>query len=233
MTLWFDKKSKNPTYFIKKGFRNGKKVSSKNIKKIGKHSELLAITPDPLEYARKQVEELNREYHEGKIELNFKVDFNEKLSATADVASKSTLLNTGYFILQRIYQDLGLRAFFQEIQDNSKIKFDCNTINRFLTFARVLDPDSKHGTFDKLGTYFEQPSFGYHQIMRFMDVLRNHYDGYLEHLFVRSNKVVTRDTSVCYFDCSNYYFETEEEDEEYIDAVTGEVFKGLRKYGPS
>ena len=233
MKLGYDTKSKNPTYFIQKGIRNGAKTTTKSIKRIGKHSELLAITSDPLTYARKQVEEFNKEYREDKIELSFKVDFDEKLSATTAVASKSTLLNIGYFVLQKIYQDIGLKAFFQQAQEKTKITFDCNTVNRFLTFARVLDPESKHGTFDKLDTYFEKPSFGYHHILRFMDVLENNYDSYLEHLFIHSNKVVTRDTSVCYFDCTNYYFETEEEDDEYIDIVTGEVLKGLRKYGPS
>ena len=55
MKLWFDRKSKDPTYFIQQGFRNGKKTSTRNVKRIGKHSELLAITDDPLAYAKEQV----------------------------------------------------------------------------------------------------------------------------------------------------------------------------------
>ena len=74
MKLNYDRKSKNPTYFIQMGIRNGKKTTTKNVKRIGKHSELLAITSDPLAYARKQVEEYNKEYKEGKIEMSFKVD---------------------------------------------------------------------------------------------------------------------------------------------------------------
>ena len=158
MKLNYDKKSKNPTYFIQHGFRNGSKTSTKNVHRIGTHDELLAITPDPLEYARKKVEEFNKEYKEGKIELSFKVDFAEKLPATANTASKSTVLNTGYFVLQRIYQDLGLRDFFQEVQDSSKITYDCNTINRFLTYARVLDPKSKHPNFPERITMSPDPN---------------------------------------------------------------------------
>ena len=55
----------------------------------------------------------------------------------------------------------------------------------------------------------------------------------MEHLFVNSNNVVKRNTSVCYYDCTNYFFECEKEDDAYVDPVTGEVFRGLRKYGPS
>lgn len=233
MKLGYDTKSKDPTYFIQVGIRNGKKTTTKNVKRIGRHSELLAITTDPLAYAKKQVEEFNREYKDGKIEMNYKVDFTEKLYPSTNVASKSTQLNIGYFILQKIYQELNLHAFFQEAQLRSKVSFDCNTINRFITFARVLDPRSKYGTFDHINSYFEQPSFKYQHILRFMDVLQANYDGYIEHLYNNSERVIKRDTSVCYFDCTNYYFETEEEDGEYVDEATGEILKGLRKYGVS
>lgn len=233
MKLNYDKKSKDPTYFIQMGIRNGKKTTTKNIKRIGKHSELLAITPDPLAYAREQVALFNKEYKEGKADFSFKIDFSEKLSFTNDTASKSTFLNVGYFILQCIYHDLRIKDFLAQIQDASRATFDCDTINRFLTFARILDPDSKLGTFDKLDTYYEQPSFGYQHILRFMDLLAAHYDDYLEHLFLNSSNVIKRNTSVCYFDCTNYYFETEREDEAYVDEVTGEILKGMRRYGHS
>ncbi len=233
MKLNYDRKSKDPTYFIQIGIRNGKKTTTKNIKRIGKHSELLLITSDPLAYANEQVLKFNKEYKEGKVDMNFKVDFNEKLTTNSDISSKSALLNVGYFILQKIYQDLRVKDFFANLQTSSKITFDCNTINRFLSFARILDPKSKLGTFDQLGTYYEKPSFEYHQLLRFMDLLAENYDSYLEDLFLNSNNIVKRNTSVCYFDCTNYYFEAEDEDDEYLDEVTGEILKGLRRYGPS
>jgi hypothetical protein len=233
MKLFYDRKSPNPTYFIQQGIRNGTKTTTKNVKRIGRHLELLAITPDPLAYAKQQVAEFNKEYKEGKIDLSLKFDFDEKLAATDDIASKSAVLNIGYFILQRIYHDLKLRDFFREAQGKTKVTFDCDTINRFLTFARVLNPASKLDTFERLDTYYELPSFDYQHILRFMDILERNYDEYLECLFQNSGNIVKRNTSVCYFDCTNYYFEIEREDEEYVDAVTGEVLRGLRLYGPS
>ena len=73
MKLYYDKKSKDPTYFIQMGVRNGSKTTTKNVKRIGKHSELLAITPDPLAYAREQVALFNEEYKKGKIDFQFKI----------------------------------------------------------------------------------------------------------------------------------------------------------------
>ena len=62
--------------------------------------------------------------------------------------------------------------------------------------------------------------------------MRNHYEEYISHLYEKSCSIVKRDTSVCFYDCTNYYFETETDDEDYVDEVTGEIIKGLRKYGP-
>jgi transposase len=233
LKLCYDKKSKDPVYFIQMGFRNGKKTSTRNVKRIGRHSELLAVDPDPLSYARRQVLEYNEECKSGKIDMSLKIDFGEKLSFTGDTASKPNLLNIGYFVLQKIYQDLRVADFFGAVQADRKAAFPCNDINRFLAFARILEPESKLGTFDKLDTYYERPSFSCQHILRFMDILEENYDGYIEHLFKNSANVAARNTSVCYFDCTNYYFETEAEDADYIDAVTGELVKGFRKYGPS
>ena len=63
--------------------------------------------------------------------------------------------------------------------------------------------------------------------------MEEHYDEYITHLFEKSRDIIKRDTSVCFYDCSNYYFETETEDDDYVDEVTGETVRGLRKYGPS
>ena len=233
MKLNYDKKSKDPTYFIQVGFRNGKKTSTRNVMRIGKHSELLAIDPDPLAYAKRKVTEANEAQKNNKLSMSFEIDFDEKLSATSDIASKSNLLNTGYIILQKIYYDLAIADFFEAVQTSHKATFSCNDINRFLTYARILDPESKLGTFDKLDTYYEQPTFKYQHILRFMDILEKNYDEYIEHLFKNSGNIVPRDTSVCYFDCTNYFFEIEAEDPDCIDEVTGEILKGFRKYGPS
>lgn len=233
MKLYYDKRAKDPIYYVQHGYRNGKKATTKNVATIGKHSELLKITDDPLTYARKEIEKLNNELGGNKLSMEVKIDFDERLKPSDDVVSSSNQLNVGYFVLQRIYRDLKIDRFFEKITQGNKNTFKPNEINRFLIYARILDPDSKQGTFDSLSTYYEQPDFEYVHILRMMDILHNHYDGYLSHLFRYSNDIVARDTSVCYFDCTNYYFEIETDDDDYVDEITGEVLKGFRKYGPS
>ena len=234
MKLNYDRKSKDPTYFIQMGIRNGKKTTTKNVARIGKHSELLKITDDPLAYAKEQVRKYNEEYKkENKVSLEIKVDFAEKIKATNAISSNSTLFNIGYFFLQQFYHELEIGSFFQSATADMKNEFDPNLVNRFLTCSRILHPDSKLGTYQNLSSYYEQPEFGYVHILRTMDILQEHYEEYISHLYHASCKIVIRDTSVCFYDCSNYYFEIESDDEDYVDEITGETIKGLRKYGPS
>lgn len=233
MKLYYDKRLKDPTYYIQQGFRNGKKTTTKNIKRLGKHSELLLITDNPLEYAKNEVKKMNEEYRSGRSEFIVTMDFNERIPSTDSPCSNSTSLNIGYLYLKDIYAKLNLSDFFKSVSSDRKITYDCNKICQFLTYARILDPASKYGTYDKLDTYYEKPQVEYQHMIRFLDILDRNSDQYLKHLFDNSESIVKRDTSVMYYDCTNYFFETEKPDEEIVDEVTGEIILGLRQFGIS
>ena len=176
---------------------------------------------------------MNEEYRVGRIEYDLKADFNERVEHTDDEASASKDLNIGYFYLQEIIQHLKLKDFFSDITAGRKIKFDCYTILRFLAYARILNPGSKYSTWEHLENYYENPDFDYQHILRCMDALYDNYEDYLRWVYEKSNSVVKRDTSILYYDCTNFYFECEKEDDVVIDEITGETMCGLRKYGVS
>lgn len=232
MKLNYDKKSKDPTYFIQMGIRNGKKTTTKNVARIGKHSELLKITNDPLSYAKQQVLLYNQEVkNQGKACLELKVDFAKKIKATDKTISNNNKSNIGYFFLQKIYKKLDLEYFFEKVTKDMKNEFDPNLVNRFITYSRILHPQSKLSTHSHIKHYYEKPDFDYIHILRTMDIMQEHYDEYITHLFEKSSSFLKRDKSVCFYDCTNFYFEIENPDEDYVDPVTGEYIKGLRKYG--
>ncbi|MDI9483065.1 MAG: IS1634 family transposase [Bacillota bacterium] len=232
MKLNYDRKSKDPTYFIQVGIRNGKKVTTKNIARIGKHSELLKITDDPLAYAKEQVAKYNEEAKKNnKVGMEIHLDFAQKIRATDAAVSASMLKNVGYLYIQRLYYQLEIDKLFNNITKDRKITFNPDLVNRFMTYSRILAPDSKLGSFEKLNTFYEEPVFDYQHIMRTMDLMHEHYNEYIEYLFKASGKIHKRNTAVCYYDCTNFYCEAESQDPDYIDDVTGEVFTGLRQYG--
>lgn len=233
MKLYYDKRLKDPTYYAQHGIRNGKKTTTRNVKNFGKHSELLKITDDPITYVKEEIKKMNEEHRIGKLVINFSIDFNEKVKKTNCEASTSNYKNIGYFFLQYIMKGLNLKDFFMQNTMDRKVTYDSFTILRFLTYARILYPGSKLLTWSNLDSYYEQPEFDYQHILRFMDLLEEHYDTYLAWLFKNSNSILKRDSSVIYYDCTNFYCECEQADEDVIDEVTGEIIKGLRKFGVS
>lgn len=233
MKLNYDKNSKDPTYFIQKGIRIGKKTTTKNICRIGKHSELLAITDDPLSYALEKVREANEEEkRNNKVVAQILIDYSEQLISNGDIASKSTGLNIGYFFISAIYKALNLKLFFKKALENRRIEFDPDCVARFLMVNRILFPSSKLEFVNTLGQYYEKPVFDYQHVLRTMDLMTEHFEEYIRHLFNNTSSVVEkRDLSICYYDCTNFYFEVDCPDYDYVDEITGEFIKGFRKYG--
>ena len=233
MKLFYDKRAKDPTYYAQQGIRNGKKTTTRNVRNFGKHSELLKITDDPLAYVKEEIRKMNEDYRVGKVTFDLTADFNERVRYSDHEASSSTWVNTGYFFLQYIMKDLKLKEFFRQKVYGRKVTFDCYTVSRFLTYARILDPSSKFATWGRLSSYFEQPDFDYQHILRFMDLLAENYDDYMAWLYKNSSSVIKRNTSVLYYDCTNFYCECEQPDDDVVDEVTGEIINGLRKFGIS
>ena len=135
--------------------------------------------------------------------------------------------------MKELYSSLGISDFFDKVCSGRKIAFNPNMINMVLTFSRILDPGSKMHTLNNLTGFYGDFDFSHQDILRFMDILEENYDEYLSHLFESSNKVIKRNMNVCYFDCTNFYFEKESEDEDVYDEITGKLIKGLLKYGVS
>ena len=122
MKLFYDKRRSDPVYYVQQGYRNAQgKPTTKNIRILGRHSELLKITDDPVSYCREQVRLMNEEYRVGRTSLQMEIDFNEKVKDTDDEYSKSDQLNVGYFYLQLIYEKLRVGDFFKLVTRKRKI----------------------------------------------------------------------------------------------------------------
>lgn len=234
MKLSYDRRSKDPTYFAQVGYRDANgKSTTRNVKRYGKHSELLKITDDPIAYVKADIKKMNEELKVGKLHETFTVDFNNRLDSSDDSISSSTCRNIGYLYLLAVYQKLEISKFFEQITSDSKVSFDCSDINAFLNFSRILCPSSKLEFVHTVNQFFGAPDIDHQHVLRFMDILHEHTNEYIEWLFRKSSNLVERDTAVMYYDCTNFYCEAETPDEDYTDPVTGEIITGLRQYGVS
>ena len=128
--------------------------------------------------------------------------------------------NIGYLSLKKIYDDLNVKSICNNIQNKYQFHFDLNEILSYLVYARIIYPSSKLETFKQCQNFIEQPKFKLHDEYRALSYIAKNIDYIQENLFNNSKNVIKRNSKVIYYDCTNYFFEIDEEDD-------------LRKYGIS
>lgn len=210
-------KSKDPTFHVIQDVKKNGKRSTEIIENLGNASEICKKyhVEDARAWADAYVEKL-REEKSGK---NHKVliPFNTDHIIEQD---KQMMFNVGYLFLQRIYHQLGLPSICQKIKKNSSFSYDLDSILSRLIYGRILFPSSKLSCYEQSMSLIEPPKFNLHQVYRALSVLSENADLIQAELYKRSKKVLKRSTGVLFYDCTNYFFETEQE-------------SGLKQYGPS
>jgi transposase len=211
-------KSKNSTsLYVAKSFYNNGTRTSKIVEKLGTVAELEKKLngQDPIEWAKKYVEELNKKEKEESREVIVKYSPTKLINK-----GEQHCFNGGYLFLQKIYHELGLHKLCKDITTKYKFKFDLDSILSRLTYCRILFPLSKLATYEESKKFIEQPNFQLHQIYRALEYLAKESDYIQSSLYENSLKISKRNTGILYYDCTNYYFEIEQED-------------GIKQYGPS
>ena len=209
-------RSKNSAsfYVIKTVYIDGKEKTI-IVEKLGTYDQLLEKSDgqDPVEWAKKYVEELNKKEKEETREILVRY-------APTKLISKDErhCFNGGYLFLQQIYHELKLHKLCKKIAQKYKFKFNLDSILSRLVYGRILFPLSKLGTFEESKKFIEQPDFDLHQIYRALEYLAKETDFIQSSLYENSLKISKRNTGILYYDCTNFFFEIEEA-------------KGKRQYG--
>ena len=210
-------KSKDPTYHVIQDIRRNGKRSTEIIENLGSASEICAKynVLDADQWANDYVQKLR----EDKQSINHKVLIPFQTDRFIE-SDKQLSFNVGYLFLQRIFYQLGLPSICRKIKKDNSFDYDLTDILSKLIYSRILSPSSKLSSFDYSKTLIEQPKFELHQIYRALSVLSDNSDFIQAELYKRSKKIIKRSTRVLFYDCTNFFFELEQED-------------GLKQYGPS
>lgn len=202
-------KSKNSVslYVAKSIWRNGKSTSE-IVEKLGTIDALRTKLngQDPIQWAKEYIAELNKKEKEGKQDIIVKL-------SPAKIISKDEkhVFSAGYLFLQKIYYELGLHKICKKISENYKFAFDLNSVLSRLVYARIISPSSKSKTMDEAEKFLEQPDFELQHIYRGLEVLAKESDFIQSQLYKNSKNVFKRNTNILYYDCTNFYFEIDQE----------------------
>ena len=211
-------KSKNAqSLYVVKSVYHNKKRTNKVVEKLGTYDELKKKLnyEDPITWAKKYVEELTRKEKKGS--MNVLVKYNPTKIIDKNIQNS---FNGGYLFLEKIYYDLGINEICKAISQKHKFEYDLNSILSRLIYGRIIFPASKLATYELSKKFIEQPNFELHHIYRALEVIAKETDLIQSELYKNSLKVSKRNTSILYYDCTNYFFEIEQE-------------SGLRQYGYS
>ena len=211
------------------------KSKQKTIEKIGYLDVLEKEYDNPIEHFRN----LAKKIEEEKMKSLVIDDIYSKKITKNDNAK-----NLGYFAIKKIYNELGLNDLLKDVTKNTKIEYDLNQILSFLVFMRIIKPDSKRDAFLNKNLLFEKCDFSLDDIYRSLSVLCPIQEEIQKCIWNNTKNLYNRDTSISYYDCTNYYFEIEYNDEDtYKLDEKGDPIKdkdgnyiieskGLRKRGP-
>lgn len=203
-------------YAIKSVRRNGKN-SSEIVEKLGteKYIKETYKVDDAEAWARAYVEKLNEEEKNKNHKVLIPFSTNVRIPAGTQRS-----VNAGYLFLQKIYYQLGLPNICKKISKEHSFEYDLDSVLSRLIYGRILYPSSKLSCMEQSKTLVEQPNFELQHIYRALSVLAEDSDFIQAQLYKNSKKVLKRSTGVLYYDCTNYFFEIEQE-------------AGLRQYGVS
>lgn len=236
MYLHKQKKKNGDIYLsIKEKYHVPKKgAREKTIESIGYVSALKKMYDDPIAYFTQKAVEMTEQKKRDATD-NIPIDRNAKMSDNTD-----DIKNVGYGILKELYKQLEIDKFWNWKTRNLSIKYNLDKIFRMLVFSRILKPASKKGTFDQKDFYFEDfGDFSIDDVYHALDIICDNNDALQKWIYDHSDKICTRDMSVSYFDCTNYYFDIGRSDMDTLDDHGNPVDKNgnpvpakYRKRGP-
>ena len=222
MNLHITKSKNAESFYICKSYAkaNGGTTST-IVRKLGTLEHLLLehgpTRDDVLAWAKNEVKIETQKYKEEKKAKTVLIPFHADRQLDFD---KQAFFRGGYLFLQSVYYQLQMNKICRKLKRNYKFKYDINAILSDLIYTRILEPCSKRSSFKAASEFLEKPSYVLHDVYRALDVLGAACDLIQAEVYKNSHFLGKRNDTVLYYDCSNYYFEIEQED-------------GCKKYGKS
>ena len=215
MRLKITKTNTSTNYYIIKDINKNGKRSTMIYERLGTEKEILEKSKgeDIFVWIQNYLDKLNTQKNELPV-------FIKKYPSALIPKDEKNLFNCGYLFLEKIYYKLGLNQICENISEKYKFEYDLNNILSRLLYGRILFPASKLATKELSKKFIEQPNFELHDIYRALEVISKENEFIQSELYKNSLNISKRNTGVLYYDCTNYFFELEQED-------------GLKQYGPS
>ena len=210
-------KSKNAeSFYITRSYVKSKGVTtSEVVRKLGTLQELserLGTDRDGvMAWAKEQARIETEKYKSEKESQTVMIPFHQNRMLDYGVQKR---FDGGYLFLQHVYYKLGLDKACRKIKARHLYEYDLNAILSDLIYTRILSPDSKRSSYKAVQSFLEPPSYELHDVYRALSVLAEEADFIQAEAYKNSRAFGKRNDHILYYDCTNYYFEIEQEEDE-------------------
>jgi len=193
---------------INESYRDPVSKTNKNrsVMKIGYLDDLAGKYDDPVAHFKALAVKMTEENESQNI-MTLKID-----TATHMDKNEDNVKNLGYIILSKIYHELEIDKYLLSRQRSAKFRYNTNSIMQLLVFARIIYPGSKLFAFNCKEAFFERFDFKLEEVYRSLSFFSEHKEALQLWMHERVLKKYSRDTSLVYYDLTNYYFETDQQD---------------------
>lgn len=205
------------------GYRINGKIKHTTIKKYGHLEDLENLYDDPIKFLNDELIRLKKEF-ESKVTATF--DRNEFNTFDDDT------FNIGYSYLKNIFQELNITNVLKNKQYSTNIEYSLSKACELLTYSRILNPGSIKYTYEHKSQFFEPFDLSLDDLYRSLKPLLECKEDIFKTIWENTKDAYNRDASTSYYDCTNYYFEIEYDDEDTLNDKGEIIKKGLRKRGP-
>ena len=202
-------------YIVKSTYDKNGKRSNMIVEKLGTEEELKKAHADPIAWGKQRAQELTLLEKEARQSVSVEYHPSNRMEK-----GQKVLNNGGYLFLQSLYYRYGIDRICKSISQKYKFEYDLNAILSRMIYGRILFPGSKKSTMEESKELLEAPGFDLHQIYRALEVIAKEDSFIQSELYKNSLEVSKRNDSVLYYDCTNFFFEIEEE-------------SGIKQYGTS
>lgn len=203
-----NKKTGRTQLTIAEGYRSDGKVKTRVIKNLGYLDLLYDKYPDPIAHFTEVAKQMTREKQEAEKPVTIEMSMTKKMTCDTD-----RVRNLGYLAASKIYHELEIGQFLSNRQKQTKAEYNINSIFRALVFSRLISPDSKKGSYEGFGHFFDKCDFSLEDVYRSLDIFKKYQSDLQVWLHEHIRTQYGRDTSLVYYDVTNYYFEVDKEDE--------------------
>ncbi|MCK5591617.1 MAG: IS1634 family transposase, partial [Candidatus Pacebacteria bacterium] len=198
--------------YYAEGYRENGKVKHRTIARIGYIDEFSHLYEDPIAHFKQVAKQKTKEKQDRQKAVTIELMPEALLPFDEEAQQYDCVQNIGYAAISSVFHSLGIHKFIDDRRKYLDLSYNLTAVLKLLVYERILDPGSKRSAWGNRNKYFEKMDFDLNAVYRCLSILPKYRDALLQQLHHKMVDLYHRDSTLLFYDVTNYYFEIDNED---------------------